>query len=78
MSKIAKDYACNESLITIWEPWKPALYNDSDLRANPFSHIHYNDTSRNVFFKHISEAFATLTTSFVHVMHNPADYKEPP
>lgn len=78
MSKIAKDYACNESLITIWEPWKPALYNDSDLEAYPFSYIHHNDTSRNIFFKHISEASATLATGFVHVMHNPADYKEPP
>lgn len=78
MSEIAKKYACNESLITIWEPWDADLYNSSADETNLFSCIHHNNATRNIFFERMSEAFATKASGSVHVMHDPADYHKPP
>lgn len=78
MSETAKAYACKERLITIWEPWEPELYNNSTDEKNLYSCIHHDNATRNIFFERMSEAFATKASGYVHVMHDPADYDEPP
>ena len=78
MSAIAKKYACQENRITIWEPWHPALYNDSNHHTNVYSCIHHDNTARNYFFGNMSEAFARLSTGHALVMHKSDDYAKPP
>jgi hypothetical protein len=78
MSETARRYACNEGLITIWEPWPEELYNSSSDMHNTFSCIHNNNVTRNIFFERMSEAFATKASGFVHVMHAPVDFNNPP
>lgn len=78
MSEVAKEYACKEERITIWEPWHSDLYDDSKLPTNRYSCIHHDAKLRNCFFSNMSEAFATLSTGFVLVMHSSADYDNPP
>jgi hypothetical protein len=78
MSDIARKYACQENRITIWEPWHPALYNDSDHHTNVYSCIHYDQTARNYFYGNMSEAFARLSTGHAVVMHRSDDYAKPP
>ncbi|KAH6637384.1 hypothetical protein C7974DRAFT_389408 [Boeremia exigua] len=78
MSETAKVYACHESLITIWEPWDAALYNDSTGEENEYSCIHHSNATRNMFYERMSEAFAAKTSGSVYVMHSLADYHKPP
>ena len=78
MSETARKYACNEKLITIWDVWEAELYDPSNSSGNAFSCIHHDDTARNYFFGNMSEAFATLSTGIVYVMHNISDFLTPP
>lgn len=78
MSSTAIAYACRADRITIWEPWHPDLYNDSNATANRYSCIHHDAAARNHFFGNMSEAFARLSAGDALVMHSHADYADPP
>lgn len=73
MSKMAKDYACEHDLITIWHVWKTWHYESRDNPANKMRCIHNNERLRQQFFESMSEAYARLADGTVIVMHNASD-----
>ncbi|KAF2851998.1 hypothetical protein T440DRAFT_467242 [Plenodomus tracheiphilus IPT5] len=78
MSAQARAYACDKDYTTIWDVWPTALYNSSTTASNPFSCIHNDPASRRIFFKTMSQAYATLAEGTVIVMHNPRHYASSP
>ncbi|KAJ8118895.1 hypothetical protein OPT61_g225 [Boeremia exigua] len=78
MSKMAKEYACDHDLITIWSVWDQSLYDYHDESTNAMRCIHNNEAERQRFFASMSEAYARLATGTVIVMHDASDWTHPP
>ncbi|KAH6638843.1 hypothetical protein C7974DRAFT_122320 [Boeremia exigua] len=78
MSDMAQEYACDHDLITIWSIWDRALYNHRNVSTNAMRCIHNDQTKRQRFFASMSEAYATLATGTVVVMHDANDWMRPP
>lgn len=78
MSTAARCYARAKDYITIWDVWAEELYDGSATATNPFSCIHNDKKLRQIFFRHMSEAYATLAQGAVIVMHKRRQYFSPP
>lgn len=78
MSKSARALAKENKLITIWDLWPCFLYNHHEEPTNPLRCIHNDDTERQLFFTHMSRAFAMKARNFSTVLHSSDNYPNPP
>ena len=78
MSDMAKRYACEHDLITIWSIWDQSLYDYNPSSSNAMRCIHNDEAKRQRFFASMSEAYARLAVGSVIVMHDAKDWSNPP
>jgi hypothetical protein len=78
MSAAARRIAKETKKITIWDPWPCYLYDHLDHGQNPLRCIHQSDRERQLFFTHMSRAFAKKARNFSTVLHSGANYGNPP
>jgi hypothetical protein len=78
MSDMAKGYACDHDLITIWSIWDQFLYDYNPSPSNTMRCIHNDENKRRRFFASMSEAYARLAAGSVIVMHDSKDWSNPP
>jgi len=78
MSKSARAIAKETGRTTIWDVWPCYLYNHLNEHTNPMRCIHENDKERELFFMHMSRAFAMKARNFSTVLHSAQNYPDPP